>query len=138
MAIETQRLVLRAPDQGDVLWIAREIANPRVHQWLAGPPRPFREADAVAWVRDVQPNTLIRLITRDGQRQGVVGIRHSDTGPRLGYWLAEAAWGQGIMTEAARALAEAFFQTHDGPLFSGWIDGNAGSQNVLAKLGFRE
>ncbi|MEM6729807.1 MAG: GNAT family N-acetyltransferase, partial [Pseudomonadota bacterium] len=47
-------------------------------------------------------------------------------------------WGQGIMTEAARALAEAFFQTHDGPLFSGWIDGNAGSQNVLAKLGFRE
>ncbi|MEM8592596.1 MAG: GNAT family N-acetyltransferase [Pseudomonadota bacterium] len=134
MYLKTERLVLRLPEKGDAAWIAREIANPKVHRWLTHPPRPYTLADAHEWLARVAGDPLVRLIAFKGRPVGMVSITDGD----LGYWLEEAAWGQGFMTEAAHALVAFYYETRGGELLSGWLDGNAGSEGVLRKLGFAD
>ncbi len=56
----------------------------------------------------------------------------------LGYDLAKAYWGRGIMTEAVRAAVRwAFEQLHVNRIQATVMVGNAGSARVLEKCGFR-
>ncbi|MEM6275693.1 MAG: GNAT family N-acetyltransferase, partial [Pseudomonadota bacterium] len=108
--------------------------NPKVQRWLSGPPHPFALSDAVEWLRTSQGNPAYRAIVRDEEPVGVISIADLI----LGYWLKEAAWGQGYATEAGRALVAWHFAEVGGDLTSGWYLGNARSGAVLRKLGFRE
>jgi len=55
----------------------------------------------------------------------------------LGYWLGEEHWGQGIATEASRAmLSFGFNELNQTRIEAGYGDGNDASANVLKKLGF--
>ncbi|MEL6913030.1 MAG: GNAT family N-acetyltransferase [Pseudomonadota bacterium] len=138
MPIVTESLLLRRPEAGDAAWITREIANPRFHRWLTNPPKPFARIDAEAWLARVSGDPMVRVIEAGGAPQGVVSISTRGGERNLGYWLAERAWGQGSMTEAAGALARYFFTREAGPLHSGWLIGNGASERVLRKLGFRD
>ena len=75
----------------------------------------------------------------DPRKVGVIGFSyHEGKPPELGYWLGEPHWGQGIMTEAGRALIEAAHPTHQYDLIvARALADNAGSLNVLEKLGFK-
>jgi RimJ/RimL family protein N-acetyltransferase len=56
----------------------------------------------------------------------------------LGYWIAPALWGKGMMTEAAHAVLRAGFEIiglHK--VTVGCIAENVGSRRVIEKLGFR-
>ena len=71
---------------------------------------------------------------------GVCGMRPDspvpDT-PAFGYHLLPEFWGQGLAYEAARAAVDyAFAHLGVRQLFAGHHPQNAGSQRVLAKLGF--
>lgn len=139
----TKRLILRPLVTADAPWIAQDIAHPEVQRWLTSPPHPYRLQDAQDFIARFGEAPGICVVEQDGQPQGVVSIeRGSNFDParddqyELGYWLAPRAWGQGLMTDAARALIRWHFsQTADG-IGSGWIDGNKPSENVLTKLGF--
>ena len=133
--IETKCLTLRVLAAQDADWITREIANPRVQCWLTNPPRPYMLADAQSYLAQNQGQPQIRAILVDDTPVGVVGLTGDD--PDLGYWLAEHAWGQGYMTEAAAALLGWHFARANTPVQSGWIQGNDASRNVLTKLGFQ-
>ena len=101
--IETDRLVLRPPENGDAPAIARLIGNFEVSKWLTVVPHPYTLADGEAFVREIA-GPWDRVITRTGEVIGVVGIKDS-----LGYWLGQPFWGQGFMSEAAGALVAEWF-----------------------------
>ena len=133
----TDRLRLRSARPEDADWMAREIANPNVLQWLTNPPSPYSLADAETYIASRKDDASYRVICAREQPVGVVSLTqiHKDV-PDLGYWLAQGAWGQGYMTEAAGALIDWHFENGGAPIESGWLKGNAASQNVLTKLGF--
>ena len=135
--LHTHRLILRPLRGDDAPWIAQEIARPEVHRWLTSPPCPYGIGDAVAFIDRMADVPGYRVIEKDGVPCGVVTITGSQGDFDLGYWLRMQAWGQGVMTEAASALLDWHFASHDS-IESGWIEGNAASENVLRKLGFRD
>ena len=56
----------------------------------------------------------------------------------LGYWIGEPFWGKGYVVEACRAvLLLAFAEYGPERMQARVIDGNAASERVLVKLGFR-
>ena len=77
-------------------------------------------------------------MTLDGHLIGVAGFSfHEGRPPELGYWLGEPFWGKGYMTEAVRGLIDAAHKTRQFDLIAARaLADNAGSLNVLEKLGF--
>lgn len=81
-------------------------------------------------------------IEKDNQIIGSIGLiedphRQNDQARMLGYALSEDYWGQGIMTEAARAVLAYGFDTLGLSLISVvHYPSNLGSQRVIEKCGF--
>jgi ribosomal-protein-serine acetyltransferase len=85
-------------------------------------------------------------IEREGQVIGCIGLSgitwafrawRIDRG-ELGYWLGQGHWGQGLMTEAALAATRWAFETlglHKVTI--GCMDGNAASQKIIERIGYR-
>ncbi len=75
-----------------------------------------------------------------GDLVGEAGIKAlQDVGPEveIGYAFGASWWGRGYATEAGRAILGAAFETHGlEQVVAVTSDENAGSQRVLAKLGF--
>lgn len=134
--IKTKRLSLRCLLPSDASWMAQGIANPNVAQWLTSPPHPFQRPDAEAFLARVHGRADHRAILLEGQAIGVVSLTLDRAPPELGYWLAQSAWGQGYMTEAACGLLDWHFAADGAPVASNWILGNTASAHVLDKLGF--
>jgi RimJ/RimL family protein N-acetyltransferase len=133
--IQTDRLTLRPLETGDADWIARDIINPNVAKWLSSLPHPYHRADAEAFIALKANDPGYRVIVSD-HPMGIVSIETANGTNELGYWLAQPYWGAGYMSEAARAMVDWHFDRSEARLFSGWIQGNAASENVLQKLGF--
>ena len=131
--IETERLILRPPQNSDADQIAPRITHDVAH-WLARMPYPYSRADAMDWLSafEKDPDKAVWAITLDGRYIGSIGLERE-----FGYWLAQDRWGQGLMSEAGRAVLDAYFSDPAaGPLASGYFIGNERSANVLRKLGF--
>lgn len=77
----------------------------------------------------------------NGDHVGCCGLRPRDPAQRileLGFYLHPDHWGQGLVTEAARAtMALAFGPLAVSALFAGHHPDNAASRRVLERLGFR-
>ncbi len=77
----------------------------------------------------------------DGEASRRLGFeRQQDIAHRsveLGYWLGEAHWGRGIVTEAVRALTRYMFSNFDVcRIYSTVFEENPASVRVLEKAGF--
>jgi RimJ/RimL family protein N-acetyltransferase len=139
--IATKRLVLRAPIRGDVPDLVKLADNPNVSSKMSSLPSPFTRADAIGFVEIIaqRPDERPYAITLNEKFIGVVGFSFAENrAPEFGYWLGEPYWGQGFMTEAARGLIEAAHKTHHFELIKARaLADNAGSLNVLERLGFK-
>ncbi|MBN9347170.1 MAG: GNAT family N-acetyltransferase [Devosia sp.] len=139
--IATKRLVLRAPIRGDVPDLVRLADNKAIAEKLVRLPSPYTRADAVGFVEIFaqRPDERPYAITLGDKLIGVIGFTFFEgKPPELGYWLGEPHWGKGYMTEAARALIEAAHRTHHFELIAARaLADNAGSLNVLEKVGFK-
>lgn len=109
-------------------------------------PNPYTLADGEAYVRACMEregqDRLCRCIEVDGQAAGSIGLfLGSDVYRRsaeVGYWLGRPFWGQGIMTDAVRAMCALGFGTWDIVRIHGSpYARNAGSRRVLEKAGFQ-
>ena len=73
---------------------------------------------------------------------GGVGVHLKEREERrtaeIGYWLGEACWGRGIMTEVVGAVSAWAFRTYPDllRLEAGVFEGNPGSMRVLEKNGY--
>jgi RimJ/RimL family protein N-acetyltransferase len=106
-------------------------------------PYPYTADDADKWLTrfvGVSPQTQFAIVV-DGAAVGGIGLfLGSDIHRRsaeIGYWLGEAHWGKGIMTEAVRAVTRYAFSTFDvAHVFAGLFARNDASRRVLEKAGF--
>ncbi|MET0290266.1 MAG: GNAT family protein [Pseudoxanthomonas sp.] len=108
-------------------------------------PHPYTQADGIAFLegRVVDLSQPVLAIEIDGQACGGIGARvgagerlHS---AELGYWLARAHWGRGLMTQAVATYLPwviAHYQLMRVQAFT--LDFNAASARVLRKSGFEE
>lgn len=135
--LTTTRLTLRPPEPGDAAALVRGLGNFAVAQWTGRIPHPYGHADAEAYIAHCQAlpdHALGLLIIHDGEVIGGIGIEGE-----LGYWLAEPYWGQGIATEAARAVTDhAFTALGCSGLDASYQLGNTASRRILLGLGFTE
>jgi RimJ/RimL family protein N-acetyltransferase len=160
--IRTGRLTLRRPEARDAEAISAALANYRVAKMLTRVPQPYHLEDAEDWLvslGELQQEAWVFAITLGGVRAilspeletangnvsdrltGVVAIEWREAGSRtgwhLGYWLDEAHWGKGIMTDAVNAVVARFFSVMMGEtLFSSVMADNPASLRIQGKLGF--
>ena len=142
--LNTERLLLRPPEEGDVPFIVAGIGDWDVVKNLSRAPYPYREDHAREFLGKQAENRAKGTdfafgITQkgDGAFMGVVGVHLRENGFEIGYWLGRPYWGQGFATEAARkASAFAFHILKAERLIAGWFHDNPASGHVLEKVGF--
>jgi RimJ/RimL family protein N-acetyltransferase len=139
--LETERLRLRRPTLADVNAIAALANDRRIAENTSRIPHPYVQDHAVAFVRAIAEagRDIAFLIECSFKPVGMVGINWgAEDAPEIGYWLGVEHWGQGLGTEAARAVIDFFFEEHDcEQLLGGARVANPASRNVLEKCGFQ-
>jgi RimJ/RimL family protein N-acetyltransferase len=106
-------------------------------------PHPYSKSDGQAFIRasrkmDPECNFAIAV---DGQAVGGIGLHLQGDVDRVsaevGYWLGEAYWGRGIVTEALVAITEYGIRRHGlTRIFALPFAYNAASCRVLEKAGY--
>jgi RimJ/RimL family protein N-acetyltransferase len=146
LEIETARLILRSPRFADVPEIA-SLANDAAVALMTGRlPFPYAESDALDFVhfqagaRQAGREFAFAIECKEsGAFLGCIGLRlPKRDSAEIGYWLGQPHWGQGLATEAARALIDHGFSTL--PIAS--VTGecrviNEASRRVMEKCGLR-
>jgi RimJ/RimL family protein N-acetyltransferase len=106
-------------------------------------PSPYTINDARRFIaRATGPSPgLLLAIEVQGKAAGGIGINPLNDTYRgtaeIGYWLAEPFWGNGIMTDAVRALVPVTFdRTALVRIQAGIFSNNPASMQVLEKCGF--
>lgn len=125
--------------------LARHADNRRIWRNVRDHfPYPYTLADAELWIERVlagpEPRTQF-AIEVDGEAAGGIGVfLQEDVARRsaeIGYWLGEAHWGRGIMTDAVRHFTDYAFATYDLlRLYALVFEWNTGSCRVLEKAGY--
>jgi RimJ/RimL family protein N-acetyltransferase len=141
--IRTDRLVLRAPQAGDVAELTRHADDYAIASMTTRMPYPYAEGDARQFVEVVgrQDGARERTFVIERQGEGLIGCigfhRAFDGSLELGYWLGQPFWGRGYATEAvAGALHWASQDWGRRAITSGHFADNQPSANVLIKSGF--
>jgi RimJ/RimL family protein N-acetyltransferase len=129
---------------GDEPSIARHANNPKIFRNVRDRfPYPYTLDDAKWWVEhagSADPMTDFAIVV-DGEAVGGIGFMMQEDifrrSVEIGYWLGEAFWGRGIVTDAVRALSEYIFANFDVcRIYAGVFEWNLGSMRVLEKAGF--
>ena len=144
MVFETERLILRPWRETDAEDCYTYAKDPRVGP-IAGWPVHTSVADSRRIIKDVlsAPETYAVVLKQTGHVIGSIGLHRNDLAEQedeteLGYCLDVPYWGQGLMSEAARAvLRHAFEDLGLARVWCGYYDGNERSRRVQEKLGFR-
>jgi len=141
------RVNLRGWKMEDVSDLTAAINNKKVLDNLRdGIPYPYTEKDAEEFIRatlsSVKDTQYAFAVTYDGKVIGSIGVFRKDNVHRLtaelGYYIAEAYWGKGIMTDAIRQIcAFVFEQTDIIRIFAQPFAANHASCRTLEKAGFQ-
>ena len=98
VVLETQRLVLRAPQLEDAKAIAALANDRRIAENTARIPHPYRVSDAESWIvgsaADLEGETYL-ITLANGSVIGGCGFDMRDGAPEIGYWLGASYWGKG-------------------------------------------
>ena len=106
-------------------------------------PHPYTRADGQAFVkqaRRMEPETFFAIAVDDLAVGGIGFVMLSDVervSAEVGYWLGEAFWGRGIVTEALVAVTRHAIEQHGlTRVFALPFAHNVGSCRVLEKAGY--
>ncbi len=126
------------------------LNDPVVHRFTLTIPYPYTEAHAVDYLARLEKQTqeqgrpLSWAIRVEGGRLiGGLGFKELELGKshraEIGYWLARAYWGRGVMTAVVReACAFAFQEFGLVKICAHVFAGNEASARVLIKCGFEQ
>ena len=144
MRLELTRGCIRDWRAADADAILPHADNPRVARNLRDLfPHPYRRRDAMRFIAAAlaqEPRTHF-AIEVDGGAAGGIGLRLRDDIERrsaeVGFWLGEAHWGRGVMTEAVVAFSAWAFERFDlARLDASVFEWNPASMRVLEKAGY--
>ncbi len=132
VAFTTDRLRFRLFRRADAPRLAELVNDIEIARWIGPMPHPYTLEMAHEYLDQVldQEDNIFALEAQ-GDLVGAIAIAK-----QMGFWLARAQWGRGLMTEAATAMIDRHFAVTDRSVMSGYHDGNAASAQVHAKLGF--
>jgi len=141
--IETERLRLRPFELGDVSDVLSYAQDPEWARYLRALPRPYERGDAERFIarqllldRATHPTWAIEY---EGTVIGGINFRLNveHRSAELGYSVARSLWNRGLCTEAARAVIDHAFSTHEGlnRVHARADDQNKASQRVMEKVG---
>jgi ribosomal-protein-alanine N-acetyltransferase len=142
-ALETERLTLRPPEQGDIPKIIRHCGDPRVALKTTAMPHPYRLSDAAGWLDQIEREHescagwtyAIELKSATGMI-GVISLllRDDRRSAEIGYWLGVPFWRRGYMTEALREILRHGFEDLRLLYLTAWhMAGNPASGKVMLK-----
>ncbi len=138
--IQTERLILRAPEVNDAPALQQLANNKTIHKFLARLPHPYSREHALDFINNLARTSdeqAYAIINGSGQFIGVMGLHLAEAQfPELGYWLGQPYWGQGFATEAALGVLNAATEAGHTTVFARSITQNKGSIAVLLKAGF--
>jgi ribosomal-protein-alanine N-acetyltransferase len=144
MHIITPSCTLRDWVPGDAGSLVRHANNPRIAATMRDLfPSPYSLEDAhrfISMATGLTPNLFLAIEVK-GEAVGGIGIHPLDDVKRrsaeIGYWLSEALWGKGIVTDAVSSLVPVAFERYDiSRLQAGIFSNNPASMRVLEKCGF--
>lgn len=144
MELKLQKSTLRSWKPGDEESLVRHANSRAVWRNLRDAfPHPYTMADAIHWIQIANPTTPVTnfAIVVDGAAVGGIGLVLKDDvfrrSAEVGYWLGEAYWGRGIVTEALRAVTDYAFSSFDiCRVYAGVFEWNPASARVLEKAGY--
>ncbi len=148
--LESARLVLREADASrDLDGLFELFADPEVARFTdTGPFTTIDEAvEVMAWIRDIfaRQRGMRWVIAPASAEERLIGTcgfnmwRTWNNSAEIGYDLARAHWGQGLMTEALNVVIRFGFERMGLNRVEADVTvGNDGSVKVLEKLGFHE
>jgi len=140
--IRTERLVLRRPRRSDVRVVVDAFHDPDIPRFIPLVPVPYGDDDYLAWLEGVDreweegDERTFAICDPDDVQIGAVAVRLREGGT-VGYWLRSTARGQGLMTEAVRAVVQ-WARDEGGirQLFLWTHPDNHASQAVAERAGF--
>jgi RimJ/RimL family protein N-acetyltransferase len=144
MELELAGCRVRSWRRGDGASLARHADNRKIWRNVRDHfPSPYTLADADLWIERVlggEPETQF-AIEVDGEAAGGVGVfLQEDVARRsaeIGYWLGEAHWGRGVMTDVVRRFTDYAFEAYDLlRVYALVFEWNTGSCRVLEKAGY--
>lgn len=144
IALGVDGWTLRAWCETDAAALARHANNANVWRWMSDSfPHPYTQEMAEYWVTrgHIEFGGDNWAIALNDEAVGGCGIApdhgHLRCNAEVGWWMAEAHWGRGIVTRAAAALVRRAF---DNPqitrVFAPIHAGNQRSMRVAEKNGF--
>lgn len=135
--LATERLLLRPFTNADAAAFEALAGDWDVARMTSDIPHPLDTERALYWLQPATGEQRF-AICREGRLIGGVGTFRRESGlGELGFWLGRAWWGQGIATEASRAILAHGLATNAYSGFSSsHFDDNPASRRVLEKLGF--
>ncbi len=147
MRLETDRLILRQPDDRDAGDLYPIFNDPEVTSNLLIP-YPFPEERMLPWIRErrealkaKERYTLAIILKETGRVIGIcalIGVSWKNMNAELVYWLGKPHWGKGYMPEAAGRIIRFGFEDLGLERISvGCFTRNEASRRVIEKLGFK-
>ena len=139
MTLVTERLILRAARQSDLMDLFAIFSDPRAMQyWSTAPHRtPERtQQNLDRLIASAEEQLTYFVIEMDGRAIGTAGMHKTD---EIGFLLHPAYWRQGIVSEAMRTIIPYLFEVTDHTQLTADADPrNAASVGILKSLGFVE
>lgn len=145
MLIQLNRSTIRPFRPSDAASLALHANNYKVWRNLRDlMPHPYALSDAEAFIEQAlaSPRPTSFAIEVDGAAAGAIGLRLYDNvervGAELGYWLGEAYWGRGVISEALPAFTQWALKEFDlCRLHAVVYEWNPASARVLEKAGYQ-
>ena len=143
--LETDRLLFRSHEPQDEPAFIAMHTDPEVRRYVGGQPWPLEKAqlrfrNEYLGKPDDTYGLWATILKEEGSYIGSCGLRAGDqqTEAHLGYYLAQPYWRRGLASEACKALIEfAFTSLGSLRLLADVQKGNAASEHILQKLGFK-
>ncbi len=142
--LQTERLLLRPLTLADAPAVARLAGDRRIAATTLHIPHPYPEERAVEWIgtqaqEGMSASSFVfGVVLKDGgELVGAVGLSLAAQHERaeIGYWVGVPWWGQGLVTEACRAvIGWAFGELRLGRVHAHHMEGNEASGAVMRKL----
>jgi [ribosomal protein S5]-alanine N-acetyltransferase len=143
--LETERLTLRPFTPEDATAVYQLVKEWDVASTTLNIPHPYEPAMADSWIRSHTISaaagdgfTLALIERAGGALIGSIALRLSPPHDRgeLGYWVGRPYWGQGYITEAARAVMKHGFEVLNlNRIEAHHLTRNPASGRVMQKLG---
>jgi ribosomal-protein-alanine N-acetyltransferase len=139
----TQRLFFRRFEMSDLMDFYKYAKHPKVGPAAGWAPHQSIEESKRTLLYFCMNKEIWAIVLRDSAKMiGTIGLhRKMDTQGKsffeLGYALAHAYWGKGIMTEAVKKVLEIAFTVMDlKEIYVSHFPGNDRSRHIIEKCGF--